>query len=264
MPQVDHRQAERALRLLNPRMTYHRASLEGAERIPVHGGAVIVSNHGRLDFDSFILARLILRERGRLARLLADHLWFRMPRVARVFACAGAVDGTRENASGLVSSGELVLVYPGGVREIMGGRFGCEHLDWGGRRGFARVAIEAGVPVLPVAGVGVNNGLVFVSSGRRLGRLLYRRVLRLGPEYAGYRDPLAIGLVPLPLPFSTALWLPWPCRVTYHVGEPLYPPPHDGSTVEREAQFARDVEDALRRLIETHGRLCRTPRGASR
>ena len=117
-------------------------------RLPAEGGAVIVSNHGRLDLDCFILAGLILRSRGRLVRLMADHLWFRIPVVRRLWGRAGAVDGTRENAARLLSGGELVLAYPGGVREIMSGRFGHEHLDWAGRTGFARVAIEAGVPVI--------------------------------------------------------------------------------------------------------------------
>lgn len=253
MPESGHRRAARTLTLLNPRLTYHRASIVGAERIPAHGGAVLVSNHGRLDFDSFMLIRLILRERGRLVRLMADHMWFRRPGVARIFAAAGAVDGTREHAIGLVTRGEIVLTYPGGVREITSGRFGCENLDWRGRSGFARVAIESGVPVVPIVGVGVNSGFVFVSSGRLLGRLLFQGLLRLGPRYRDYRNPLAIGLLPIPLPLSMVLGMPWPCRVTYFVGDPLLPPQGGTPTVEMEADFAGRVEDSLRELIVDYG-----------
>lgn len=216
---VDSRRAARALTLLNPRLRYHRASIQGAERIPAAGGVVIVSNHGRLDFDSFILTRLILRDRKRLARLLMDHMWSRVPVTRRILAQAGAVDGTRENAVRLLANGQPVLAYPGGVREIMSGCFGHEHVDWTGRRGFAQAAIEAGVPVVPVAGVGVNNGFLFVSSGRLLGRLLFRRILRLGPKYEEYRNPPALGLLPIPLPLSMAVALPWPCRLSYYVGQ---------------------------------------------
>lgn len=254
MEGADQQRAVRALTLLNPRLTYHRASISGLDNIPVSGGAVIVSNHGRLDFDSFLLLRLILRERGRLARLLADHMWFRLPLVNRIFASAGAVDGTRANAASALSDGELVLVYPGGVREVLGGRFGRESIDWSGRRGFARVAIDAGVPVIPVVGVGVNNGFVFVSNGRLLGRLLFGWILRLGPDYAHYRNPLAVGLLPVPLPLSLAVSMPWPCRVTYFVGEPLYPPSAQGSPDELAARFGDEVEAAMEGLIERHGR----------
>jgi 1-acyl-sn-glycerol-3-phosphate acyltransferase len=253
----EHRSAVRALTLLNPRLGYHRAAIVHAERIPESGGCVIVSNHGRLDFDSFILLRLMLRTRGRLVRLMADHLWFRVPLADRVFAAAGAVDGTRENALDLLGQGEAVLTYPGGVREIFGSRFRREHIDWRGRRGFAHVAITAGVPVIPVAGIGVNSGHIFVSSGRLLGTLLFRGLLRLGPEYADYRDPLTIGLLPIPLPFGIAVSLPLPCRVTYVVGEPLLPPAIPvGTEVPPQAveDFAELVAGSLRGLIREHGR----------
>jgi 1-acyl-sn-glycerol-3-phosphate acyltransferase len=245
----------RALTLLNPRLRYHRASIEQPEHIPPSGGAVIVSNHGRLDFDSFLLLRLLLQSRGRLARLMADHMWFKLPFTPRIFASAGAVDGTRENALRLLEQGELVLTYPGGVREIFGGRYGHEHLDWEGRHGFALVAIRAGVPVIPIVGVGVNNGLVFLTRGRMLGALLFRGVFRLGAAYADYRNPLALGLLPLPLPMSLVVALPFPCKLTYIVGEPLFPPqPLPGESEQQmAARFAIEAAAAMRELISRHG-----------
>jgi len=260
MHDVNIKTAARFLGLLNPRWLYHRAEIEFADRLPESGGAVIVSNHGRLDFDTFILTGLILRSRKRLARLMADHLWFRLPVASRVMSLAGAVDGTRENATHLLGRGEMVLTYPGGVREIMGSRFGLEEIDWRGRTGFANVAIAARVPVIPVAGVGVNNGFIFVSSGRLLGKLLFQKVLRLGPAYNEYRDPLVIGLLPLPLPFSMAVHFPLPCKVRYVVGEPIYP---EGNLQGGEGQkavdeLARRVSDSMRRLFKQYGRAAQT------
>jgi len=257
--QVDSRVAARCLGLLNPRRLYHRAEIGFADRIPASGGAVIVSNHGRLDFDSYILANLILRSRGRLVRLMADHLWSKVPGVRRLIASAGAVDGTRRNAMDLLDRGELILTYPGGVREILGSRFGHEHVDWSGRHGFAKTAVAAGVPVVPVVGVGVNNGLIFVSNGRLLGRLLFQRMLRLGPAYKDYRDPLTVGLVPIPLPLSLAVHFPWPCKVRYLVGEPVYPATTAigqavGGDEKEAAELAGRVATAMRALIEQYGR----------
>ena len=256
MYEVNTKTPARILGFLNPRRLYHRAEIEFADRLPASGGAVIVSNHGRLDFDSFILAGLILRSRKRLVRLMADHLWFRLPGARRIMSLAGAVDGTRENATQLLGRGEMLLTYPGGVREIMGSRFGQEHIDWRGRTGFANVANTAGVPVIPVVGVGVNNGFIFLSSGRLLGKLLFQRVLRLGSAYDEYRDPLAIGLLPLPLPFSMAVHFPLPCKVRYIVGEPIYPvgKPQGGEGQKMEDELARRVADSMRRLFEQYGR----------
>ena len=211
---------------------------------------MIASNHGRLDFDCFILMGLILRTRGRVARLMADHLWFRMPVVRRLWTSAGALDGTRENAARVLAGGGLVLTYPGGLREIMGSRFGHERIDWEDRTGFAEVAVAAGVPVIPVVGVGVNNGFAFLTSGRRLGRLLYQGLLRLGPAYSEYGDPLVIGLVPLPLPYSLAVHLPLPCKVRYVVGEPLYP---DTASADSAADLAARTTEAMDGLIARYG-----------
>jgi len=230
------------LTLLNPRRVYHRARLEHPENLPSSGPALLVSNHGRLDFDCFILMSLVLRRRARPVRLLADHLWFKLPGIRRLWWLAGAVDGTPENARALLERGDFVLTYPGGVREIMGSRFRREHLDWEGRTGFARVALETGAPIVPVLGLGVNSGHVFLTSGRTLGRLLFQRVLGLGAAYSGYRDPLTIGLLPLPLPYSTAVHLPLPCRVKYIVGEPILPA---GS----EADLAARVKQAMEAMM---------------
>lgn len=241
-----------ALTLLNPRRLYHRAELEGEGCLPASGEVLLVSNHGRLDFDSFLLMRLILRSTGRRVRLMADHLWFKLPGIRRLWAAAGAVDGTRENALELLARGEVVLTYPGGVREIMSSRFRREHVDWDGRTGFAAVAMVAGVAVIPVAGLGVNSGHIFITSGRRLGRFIFgtilRRLLDLGPSYEDYRDPLTIGLLPMPLPFGVAVHLPLPCKVRYVVGEPLRP-----AKGETEGEFANRVAEALRRLLPEQG-----------
>ena len=257
MYDINTKTAARVLGLLNPRRLYHRAEIEFVERLPQSGGAVIVSNHGRLDFDSFILSRLILRSRKRLARLMADHLWFRLPVANRIMRLAGAIDGTRENAKYLLRRGEMVLTYPGGVREIMGSRFGYEDIDWRGRTGFANIAVAARVPVFPVAGIGVNNGFIFLSRGHLLGKLLFQKILRLGSAYDGYRDPLAMGLLPLPLPFSVAVHFPLPCKVRYFVGEPIYPPSgnlQDNEGVNAENELACRVADSMRSLLDRYGR----------
>jgi 1-acyl-sn-glycerol-3-phosphate acyltransferase len=195
--------------------------------------------------------------------MMAHHMWFRTPLVARIFRSVGAVDGSRENAAALLEGGELVLTYPGGVREIMGSTFRREHIDWEGRRGFAHVAVGAGVPVVPIVGVGVNSGHIFVTRGRLLGKLVFQGLLRLGPKYADYRDPLTIGIIPIPLPFGWAVNFPLPCRLTYYVGEPLIPPrsakggaPASETEIE---DFARRVIESMQDLIRLHGRPRQAP-----
>lgn len=254
MENLNPKTVSRALALLNPRKYYHRAEILHEDRFPLKGGAIIVSNHGRLDFDSFILARLILKSTGRLARLMTDSMWFKLPIFSKIFPLAGAVEGTRENALNIINNEEMVLTYPGGVREILNSRFGHEYIDWEGRTGFAKVAIAGNVPVIPIVGIGVNNGFLFLSSGRLLGKILYRHILRLGPEYDSYRDPLALGIIPLPLPYSFAINFPFPCKIRYIVGKPIFPDSLNNGGQMDAGVLADRVADSMREMIQSYGR----------
>lgn len=244
---------ERARRLLGwwwIREVYHRAEVEGWERLPREGGALLVSNHGRLDFDSVILMRLLLRGCGRLVRGMAERVLFRVPLLGRMVLALGAVEGTRENAERLLGRGEWVLTYPGGLREIMGSRFGVEEVRWEGRLGFARVAIASQVPVVPIASLGGNRGFLFLTEGRWLGKILYGWILGM-KESEGYRDPLVLGILPIPLPYSWGVHFPLPCKVRYVIGESIYPDVSAESADDEEAvrRFAQRVESAMRAML---------------
>jgi 1-acyl-sn-glycerol-3-phosphate acyltransferase len=250
---LDREKAARLIRVWRARQIFHRAEISGIKKIPEAGRAIIVSNHGRLDFDFFILVKLIWDHCHRFPRIMGDRIWFKLPVLRSLFHAIGAVEGTRANAIALLRQDHIVLTYPGGVREIMTSRFGEERIRWEGRTGFAHVAIATQSPVIPVAGKGVNNGFMFVTSGKRLGRLLYQRILRMGPSYADYRDPLTIGLIPFPLPFSMTVHFPFPCKVKYIVGNPIVPEygPEAADDPEQIKTFATRVEDSLRDLLTT-------------
>lgn len=237
------------------RQIYHRANILGIENIPENGCAIIVSNHGRLDFDMFILIKLIWDHCRRFPRSMADRIWFKLPLIRSLFEILGAVEGNRPNAISLLQQKQIVLTYPGGVREIMKSSFGRENIQWNGRTGYAKIAIATQAPVIPIVSLGVNNGFIFVSSGKRLGRLLYRVVLRMGPSYDDYRDPLAIGLIPLPIPYSMAVHFPLPCKVRYVIGEAIFPEHGVEAADNNELvkQFADRVEESMRNLIDLKG-----------
>ena len=55
----DLEKAARLIRVWRARQIFHRAAISGIQNIPEHGRAILVSNHGRLDFDFFILVKLI-------------------------------------------------------------------------------------------------------------------------------------------------------------------------------------------------------------
>jgi 1-acyl-sn-glycerol-3-phosphate acyltransferase len=130
----------------------------GIERVPREGAVLLTGNHtiyGLLDIP--MLGLEIYEKTGRAVRGLADHNHFALPIWRDFLRRLGAVRGTRENCARLLQAGEAVLVFPGGGREVMKRKGEQYKLIWKERVGFARLAIEHGVPILPFASVGVED-----------------------------------------------------------------------------------------------------------
>ncbi|HEY6099110.1 MAG TPA: lysophospholipid acyltransferase family protein [Anaeromyxobacter sp.] len=87
----------------------------------------------------------IVAATSRIERLLPG-----LPRVKRDL---GLVDPSEESCLAALRAGEQLLVTPGGVREAQPRR-DFYRLRWEGRRGFARLALSTGAPIVPLAVVG--------------------------------------------------------------------------------------------------------------
>ena len=92
-----------------------------------------------------------------MVRGLGDHNHFAVPVWRDLLTRLGVVRGTRENCGRLFAAGEAVLVFPGGGREVFKHKGEKYALVWKERVGFARLAIQYGVPIVPFASVGVED-----------------------------------------------------------------------------------------------------------
>lgn len=171
---------------------YFRAQLVGADRIPREGGALLVGNHALLGLDGFVLAALILRHTPRVPRFLGERNLWRVPVLGAFLTSVGAIPGEPSRAIELLSAGELVIVYPGGVDDSFKTKAHRYELQWGERAGFARVAMRARVPILPVAGLGIDDMYDVVGREPWIGRRL------LGSPR--YDLPIAFGAFGTPFP----------------------------------------------------------------
>jgi 1-acyl-sn-glycerol-3-phosphate acyltransferase len=130
----------------------------GTEVIPREGPVLLTGNHtifGMVDIP--MLGLEIFEKTGRTVRGLGDHHHFALPVWRDLLQRIGTVRGTRENCAKLFEAGEAVLVFPGGGREVMKHKHEKYKLIWKERIGFARLAIEHQVPILPFASVGVED-----------------------------------------------------------------------------------------------------------
>lgn len=182
---------------------------EGAEHLG-RAASLVVGNHsgGVLAMlEPLVLGHAVRSTIGttRLPHLLLHEVMWRSP-VAPVVARLGAVRASEPNATALLSRGRPVLVYPGGDREAFRSFFDRDRVQLGDRRGYVRLALKAGVPIVPVVTAGFHSGHVSLHDGHPLARRLpLARSLRVGVLPLTFSLPfgLTIGAPPPYLPISS-------------------------------------------------------------
>lgn len=152
---------------------YFRATLEGSEHLPRDGGALLVGNHALLGLDGFTLTSLLAAHTDRLPRFLGERNLWKLPAIGPSLTAVGAIPGEPEAATELLAAGELVVVYPGGVDDSFKTSGERHVLKWGSRTGFARIAMRARVPILPVAGLGIDDMFTVLGRERWVGRRIW-------------------------------------------------------------------------------------------
>jgi 1-acyl-sn-glycerol-3-phosphate acyltransferase len=179
-----------------------RVEPSGVDHIPDEGPALIVANHsGVLPWDGLMINLAVRHEHParRACRMLALDMFALLPLLAPLLARSGAVRANQENGERLLRKGELVGVFPEGVKGV-GKPFKERYrLARFGRGGFVRLALRTGAPIVPAAVVGAEEIHPKVASMDWLGRPLGLPYLPITPTF-----PLLgpLGFVPLPTKWS--------------------------------------------------------------
>jgi 1-acyl-sn-glycerol-3-phosphate acyltransferase len=84
----------------------------------------------------------------------------------------GTVAASPANAEKALSSGAALLVYPGGDHEVHRPSWETAKVNFAGRKGFIRLALEQDVPIVPVVAIGGQETALFLSRGEGLSKLL--------------------------------------------------------------------------------------------
>ncbi|MFD6394517.1 lysophospholipid acyltransferase family protein [Nocardia sp. NPDC060259] len=161
---------------------YHRHEIGGVLEPPT-GPALAVANHGFGGvFDLNVLAARAAYTRigdPRRVVTLTHHMAWALG-LGPILSKLGAEPATGENALRALARGAHVLVFPGGDVDAFKPWSRRNRIIFDGRTGFARLAIQAGVPILPIVTSGAGESLICLSDGRALARWLrLDKLLRL-------------------------------------------------------------------------------------
>jgi 1-acyl-sn-glycerol-3-phosphate acyltransferase len=154
---------------------YFRADVKGLHHIPAEGPVLLVGNHsgGNLTPDTTVFTLAFATYFGVERRFyqLAHNLVVAMPMLS-FLRKYGTVAAGHANARKALRTGAAVLVYPGGDYEVHRPSWEGGKVDFGGRKGFIRLALEEDVPIVPIVSAGGQETALFLSRGEWLAKLL--------------------------------------------------------------------------------------------
>ncbi|MDZ4676707.1 MAG: lysophospholipid acyltransferase family protein [Oligoflexia bacterium] len=165
---------------------YFRLEVEGLENIPKRGRGLIIPNHsGYSGFDAFMLGNEIRNHTGRIARILAHHLWFIHKSTTIPLEKMGITEATMNNGLELLKKNNLIILFPEGEYgnfKPTRKRYRLQEF----KRGFVRMAIMTKSPIIPTLVIGAEETHINLSQ------------LKFTKYLIGTVLPLPLNIIPLP------------------------------------------------------------------
>jgi 1-acyl-sn-glycerol-3-phosphate acyltransferase len=188
---------------------WFRVETDGLDNIPTDGAALLVANHaGTLPYDSAMVVHAVRRDHPerRDVRPLVEDAIFHLPWLGPLINRIGGVRACPENAERLLARGEVVAVFPEGVKgmgKLWRDRYRLQRF---GRGGFVKLALRTGAPLIPVAVVGAEEAMP------------------MGAKVTWFAKSVGIPWVPVTPTFpwlGPAGLLPLPSKWMIRIGEPV-------------------------------------------
>ena len=200
--------------------------------------------------DSFVFCSELYRERGMedMPYGLGHEVAIQLPVVHQFMVPLGAVRASHDNAMRLFERGAKVMVYPGGDVDNQRPFRHRNRIVFGGRTGYIKLALRAGVPIVPVVAAGGHSTLVIIDDLRWAARALGTdRWARLKAMPISLSVPWGLTVGPI-FPF-----VPLPVRILVEVLEPIHLG-RQGQEAAEDVDFVRQsadrVEEAMQDTLE--------------
>jgi 1-acyl-sn-glycerol-3-phosphate acyltransferase len=198
---------------------YFRMEVRGWHRLP-EPPCLVVGIHagGILPIDAYAFGFSWFREFGfdRIPRGTAHDFLTNAPVIGDFLKKIGTIPASREGIAAALDQGEDVILYPGGDLDAMRPWRQRDEVVFGGRKGWIRMALEAQVPIVPVANVGGSDTLMVLGGGEKIAK-----TLRLDKLLRAKTFPIGLGF-PLGLAPASIPQIPLPAKLRSEILEPIY------------------------------------------
>jgi 1-acyl-sn-glycerol-3-phosphate acyltransferase len=232
---------------------WFRMEMDGWENIPAPP-ALLVGIHSGAPFvwDAWTVGIQWWRRFGQERPLhgTAHDALMAIPIIGRYFRSMGVLPAAPDAIATALAEGRDVALWPGGEVDSLRPWAERDRANLAGRTGFVKMAIRAGVPIVPIATVGGADAMPVLIRGDRLSKVLQLdRLLRLKVF------PLAVslpwGIAPAALP-----QLPLPAKIRTRF-MPVVELDHDPARAEDDEYVDgkyREVEDSIQKGMDALAR----------
>nr|XP_007156273.1 hypothetical protein PHAVU_003G272600g [Phaseolus vulgaris]ESW28267.1 hypothetical protein PHAVU_003G272600g [Phaseolus vulgaris] len=169
-------------------------------------------------------------------KFLASSAVFYIPFMRHIWRWLGFTAVTKKNFISSLECGYSVIFVPGGVHETVFLEAGSEIVFLKERRGFVRIAMEMGVPLVPVFCFGQTNSFKWWKVPGKLIQKL-ARFMKIVPLFYW-------GIYGSPIPFKNPLYIA--------VGKPIELHKNSEPTMEQVVKVHSQFVEALQDLFERH------------
>jgi 1-acyl-sn-glycerol-3-phosphate acyltransferase len=251
---------ERQKYFWNPLMDYwFRMEIEGWERLP-EPPALLIGIHSGAPFvwDAWTVGIQWWRHFGdeRTLHGTAHDALMAAPLIGSYFRRMGVLPAAPDSISSALAAGHDVALWPGGEIDSLRPWTKRDEAVLAGRKGFVRMAIRAGVPIVPISTVGGPDSMPVLTSGRKLSKALQiDKLARLKTFPIAISAPWGIGPALLPE-------IPLPTKIRTAFQDPIEVVSGDPERAQDAAYVSAkydEVQQAIQRGMDTLARRRRFP-----
>jgi 1-acyl-sn-glycerol-3-phosphate acyltransferase len=201
--------------LWNPLIDYwFRMEMEGWENIPKRPPALLVGIHSGAPFvwDAWTVGVQWWRRFGdeRPLHGTAHDALMAAPGIGTYFRKMGVIPAAKDSMTSALAAGHDVALWPGGEVDSLRPWTERDQAVLAGRKGFVKLAIRTGVPIVPIATVGGPDSMPVITSGRRLAKTLQLdkiariKIMPIALSAPWGLSPAMLPEIPLPTKIRTA------------------------------------------------------------